>query len=280
MSEWLMQSNYMIMILQVLVTLVIVPILSSVKLKNIANQYGLVRYPQAKSDVEQYLKISQKRYWSSVVMVTLLVSFMLGHAIVNQTELLNWDDQSGLMVMYLLSMVPVVIMLLTHRHLFNIFKQHAGNKRTASLRVRTLKEYVSIPDLVLVVIANAVFVVTVMYFVKHPFDGFAGYANLFGLIVLNAVFAIIIVILYRDNKTYGLASPEHRDALKKRAIHINMLILVFAVCHISLSMWVQGTELVAFKIIIQSLYFQVMLAATAFSLTLPKSVFQQITAKD
>ena len=274
MSDWLMQSNYMIMVLQVLVTLVIVPILSSIKLKNIAYQYGLVRYPQAKSDVDVYLKFSQKRYWSSVIFVTLLVSCILGHAIVNQTELLNWDDQSGLMLMYLLSMIPVAMMLLTHRHLFNIFKQHAGNKRTASLRVRTLKEYVLIPDLVLVLIANAVFVVTVMYFVKHPFDGFAGYANLLGLLVIDAVFAIIIVTLYRNNNTFGLASPEHRDALKKRAIHINMLILVFAVCHISLSMWVQGSELVAYKIMIQSLYFQVMLVIVAFSATLPKSVFQ------
>jgi hypothetical protein len=269
----------MIMILQVLVTLVIVPVLSFSKLKNIANQYGLVRYPQAKSDVEQYLRASQKRYWSSVVIVTLLVSLMLVHAIVNQTELLNWDDQSGLMVMYLLSMIPVVIMVLTHRHLFNIFKQHAGNKRTASLRVRTWKEYVSLPNLVLVLIANVVFVTTVIYFVKHPFDGFAGYANLFGLITLDAVFAFIIVVLYRDNKTNGLESPEHRDALKKRAIHINMLILALAVFHISLSMWVQGTELVAFKIIIQSLYFQVVLVISAFSLTLPKSVFQNTTSK-
>jgi len=279
MSDWSMQSNYMIMILQVLVTLVIVPVLSFSKLKNIANQYGLVGYPQAKSDVEQYLRASQKRYWSSVVIVTLLVSLMLVHAIVNQTELLNWDDQSGLMVMYLLSMIPVVIMVLTHRHLFNIFKQHAGNKRTASLRVRTWKEYVSLPNLVLVLIANVVFVTTVIYFVKHPFDGFAGYANLFGLITLDAVFAFIIVVLYRDNKTNGLESPEHRDALKKRAIHINMLILALAVFHISLSMWVQGTELVAFKIIIQSLYFQVVLVISAFSLTLPKSVFQNTTSK-
>lgn len=279
MSDWLMQSNYMIMILQVLVTLVIVPVLSFKKLKNIANQYGLIRYPQAKSDVEQYLRVSQKRYWSSVVIVTTLVSFMLVHAIVNQTELLNWDDQSGLMLMYLLSMIPVVIMVLTHRHLFNIFKQHAGNKRTASLRVRTWREYVSIPNLVLVLIANLVFVVTVIYFVKHPFDGFAGYANLFGLIVLDALFTLIIVVLYRDNKTNGLESPEHRDALKKRAIHINMLILALAVFHISLSMWVQGTELVGFKIILQSLYFQVVLVITAFSLTLPKSVFQNITVK-
>lgn len=279
MSDWLMQSNYMIMILQVLVTLVIVPVLSFKKLKNIANQYGLIRYPQAKSDVEQYLRVSQKRYWSSVVIVTTLVSFMLVHAIVNQTELLNWDDQSGLMLMYLLSMIPVVIMVLTHRHLFNIFKQHAGNKRTASLRVRTWTEYVSIPNLVLVLIANLVFVVTVIYFVKHPFDGFAGYANLFGLIALDALFTLIIVVLYRDNKTNGLESPEHRDALKKRAIHINMLILALAVFHISLSMWVQGTELVGFKIILQSLYFQVVLVITAFSLTLPKSVFQNITVK-
>jgi hypothetical protein len=61
MSDWLMQSNYMIMILQVFITLVLVPLLSIKKLVNIANHYGLVRYPNAKPDVEKVLITSKKK---------------------------------------------------------------------------------------------------------------------------------------------------------------------------------------------------------------------------
>ena len=274
MSDWLMQSNYIIMILQVFVTLVLVPLLSIKKLVNIANHFGLVRYPSAKPDVEKYLSTSQKGYWTVVIVILSLVSLIVGHAITQQTELLNWDNQSGLMLIYLLSMIPVIYMTFIHRNVFYIFKKYAGSKRSASLQVRTWKNYISTPYLLLIIIGNLVYVFTVLYFVQHPFAGFAGIANIFGLIALDIVFMIIIIAMYKDNKTHSIEQPEYRFALKKRAIHINMLILAIAVFYISLSLWIQGTELVSYKIIIQSLYFQLMLAMTAFALTLPKSIYE------
>lgn len=274
MSDWLMQSNYMIMILQVFITLVLVPLLSIKKLVNIANHYGLVRYPNAKPDVEQVLITSKKSYWTVVIVILSLVSVMVGHAITQQTELLNWDDQSGLMLIYLLSMIPVIYMTFIHRKIFYIFKKYAGSKRSASLKVRTWKDYISTPYLLLIITGNLVYVATVLYFVQHPFVGFAGLGNIFGLIALDVLFMMIIIAMYKDNKTYSIEQPEYRFALKKRAIHINMLILAIAVFHVSLSMWVQGTELVSYKIIIQSVYFQLMLVMTAFALTLPKSIYE------
>lgn len=275
MSDWVNYSNYSVMVMQVIVTLLLVPLLSVKKLNNIAKQYGLARYPDAKSDVDAFFRTSIKWYWLIVAVVFLITATMVLHALLNNIELLAWDDQSGLMLIYLLSMVPVLKMVLMHRKLFGIFKQHTGSMRSASLKVRKWQDYVSIPLLITIIIANVFFITTVIYFSKHPFEGFAGYFNLLGLFVLECIFLFIIIMVYKDNKTNGFHHPQHRDALKKRAIHINMLILAIAVFHVSFTMWLQGTDLSVYKILFQSLYFQVILILTAVSLTLPKSIFDK-----
>lgn len=273
MSNWLTQSNYLMMLLQVLVTLLFVPILSFKMLSSVANNYGVTCYPNATHDVKAWLKKAGKMYLSIVSIALALAAWMVLHAMINGIELLNWDDQSGLMVLFFLAMVPVVVMVLMHRKLFAIFKQHAGSVRSASLRVRIWQDYISLPLLLLIILANILFIGTVMYFVNHPFEGFAGYTNLLGLAVIDTIFIFIIFAVYRDNKTNSHNDPEQRDALKKRAIHINMLILAIAISHISLSMWIQGSGLGAYKILAQSMYFQLILVVTAFAFTLPKSLF-------
>lgn len=273
MSDWLTQTNYSMMVLQVIVTLVLVPILSYRLLLSTANNYGISRFPNASDDVKLWLKRASRQYWSVVAISLLIAGGIVLHAIFNNSELLNWDDQSGLMVIYLLAMIPVIIMVLLHKALFGVFKKHAGNKRSAFLKVRTLQEYISKPLVALVMSANIVFVATVSYFKQQPFDGFAGLYNLIGLVVINLIFIAVIFAVYRDNKTNALQQPEQRNALKKRSININLLILALALFHLSLSMWIQGSDLVTYKVLLQSVYFQVILVISAFSLTLPKSMF-------
>lgn len=275
MSDWLPQSNYLLMLMQVGVTLILIPVLSYFKLTNIALNYGINRYPQSEAHVKECLAKATKVYWSSVAFILIVVGAMVLHAIFNGTELLNWDDHMGVMIMYLLAMIPVVVMVFMHKRIFTVFKQFAGSKRSASLRVRSWQEYIPVSLLVLIGIANLVFVATILYFVNHPFEGFAGYANLLGLLVINGIFFAIIIYLYRGENSQGYYHPEHRDAIKKRAIQINLLILALALFHISLSIWVQGSYLVEYKLIVQSLYLQLILALSAFALTLPKSVFDE-----
>jgi hypothetical protein len=275
MSDWFSQSNYLLMLMQVIVTLVLIPVLSYSKLRSIALNYGVNRYPQSEDDVKHCLAKASKLYWGSVAFILIVVGAMVMHAIFNGTELLNWDNQMGVMIMYLLAMVPVVVMVFMHKRLFTVFKQHAGSKRSASLRVRSWQDYMPLSLLALIGLANIVFVATVVYFVNHPFEGFAGYGNLVGLLVINGIFFAIVLYLYKGEKSQGYYHPEHRDAIKKRAIQINLLILALALLQISLSIWVQGTYLLDYKLIVQSLYLQLILALSAFALTLPKSVFDK-----
>lgn len=278
MNEIITHHSYSIMIMQVLVTLLFVPLLSFAKLKAIVNNYCIAAYPKAEAEVNNQLSSASKFYWLTVVILFLLAAGMVVQAMFNKSELLNWDNQSGLIILYLISMLPVILMVLIHKNLFQVIKKHAGSKRTASLKPRYLMSYLSKPLLAIIVLANIVFVLTVMYFVEHPFDGFAGYGNLVGMVALNALFAIITVVVFRDNKSLNYASPEHRDAFKRKAIHINLIILALALFHISLSIWVAGTELREYKLVTQSIYLQVVLILTAGNLTLPKAMFKNTTA--
>jgi hypothetical protein len=275
MPDWLPQANYLLMLMQVVVTLILIPVLSYYKLTSLALNFGVNRYPQAEDDVKYCLTRACKLYWRSVACILLVVGAMLIHAIFNGTELLNWDNQMGVMIMYFLAMIPVVVMVFIHKRLFSVFKQHAGSIRSASLRVRRWQDYIPMPLLIIIGIANLVFIATVEYFVNHPFEGFAGYGNLLGLLFINGFFFAITFSLYKGKKTQSYYHPEHSDVIKKRAIQINLLILAFALLHISLSIWVQGSQLVEYKLIVQSLYLQLMIGLSSLVLTLPKSTFDK-----
>jgi hypothetical protein len=268
-------DHYLIIITQVLVTLLLVPFLSIKILKKAALSYGVRVFPKATSDVYQFIKGASKRLWSAAGLLFVLASVIVGHAVVKQTELFNWDNQAGLMVLYLLAMIPVVVMYFMHKRLFDILKVHAGPKRSASLKPRKLKDFISWRLATAVCIANIVFIGTVTYFTQSPFDGFAGYGNLIGLVFLNALFAVVIWTVFNDKKSGTFANPYHRDAFKRKAIHINLVILALALFHISLSMWVSGTALNEYKLLTQSVYLQIVLVITAHTLTLPKAMFDE-----
>jgi hypothetical protein len=60
MSDWLSQSNYLLMLMQVGVTLILIPVLSYFKLTTIALEYGVNRYPQSEAHVKECLAKATK----------------------------------------------------------------------------------------------------------------------------------------------------------------------------------------------------------------------------
>ncbi|MFT5278161.1 MAG: hypothetical protein ACI8VI_001803 [Granulosicoccus sp.] len=275
MFDWLTQSNYLLMFMQVLITLLLVPLFSFKRLSQIAKEYGVKTYPSAKADVEDYLQKASKTYKTTVAVFLILAIAIVLHAATKQIELFDWDDQSGLTILYLIAMVPVIVMVFIHKKLFGVLKKHEGSKRSASLKAKQWIDYLSRPIVAMVLVGQITLIATVVYFVSDPFDGFAGYVNLLGLLVLDVVFIGIFVVVYRDNNMFGIQNPDHRDALKRRVIQVNMLIWILATLQISLSMWVSGSGLLEYKLAVQSLYLQVILVITAFALTLPKSMFNK-----
>lgn len=272
MLDSIIQNIYWFMFMQVIVTLLIIPIFSFKRFSNIANTYCNAYYPSAKHDVEDYKSVSIKRLATSVFLCFVIGIAIVVHATVNSTELFNWDNQAGMSILFLLAMIPVAIMAFVQKGLFTLLKQHTGSKRTASLSPQKWLDYYSKFLLFLLIIGQFVFIGTIVYFAKNPFDGFAGYANLIGLLIINLVFIATSFVLYRSKRMGAIQQPEQRKAIKTKALRINTIVWLVAIYHLSISMWIAGLQLEGLKLLTQSLYLQVIIFLTAYTLSLPRPI--------
>lgn len=272
MFDLMIQNVYWFMFMQVIVTFLVIPIVSFKRFAMIANAYCETYYPSAKSDVEDYKASRVKRLF-----IVCAVCFFIGisvviHATVGTTELFNWDNQAGISVLFLLAMIPVAIMAFDQKGLFALLKQHSGSKRTASLSKQNWQEYYSKCLLSFLLVGQLVFIGTINYFAKNPFDGFAGYSNLVGLLIINLVFIATSVVLYRSKRMGAIQQPEQRKAIKIKALRINTIVWLVAIYHLSISMWIAGLQLEGLKLLTQTLYLQVILFLTAYTLSLPRPI--------
>ena len=274
MTTWLFQPTYLVMILQLIVSFTIAPLLSIYIINRVALKYGVRRYPHVGSEIASFLVIARRKFLRVLLPVAFVSAAIVIHAIIMESELLAWDNQSGIMLLYLLAIIPVLFMGFLHKQLFDIVKKHTGSIRSASLVRRTLKEYLSLPALCLVVMANAVFIATVIHFNEHPFEGFTGNANLAGLVFLNLVFGMGVYLIFKDRNISAITRPEHRDNIRKRAILINLVILSVTLLHVSLNMWMSDPELHQYKLFSQSLFLQLVLIVTVYTFTLPNAMFR------
>jgi len=280
MENWLSQTNYMVMFLQVFITLVVVPFFTFKHFSNAVKQCSEHLATDDVTEVKQFRAKAATIYWTSVGFALGFTMIIVITAYLRKTELLNWDNQTGLMLLFLTAMLPLIIMLGLHKKLLNLFKEKGGRKRYASLDSNSFAKYVSRPLFALVGAANIAFTATVIYFSQAPFEGFAGYYNLIGQLILNGFFGIILFVIYKDNKSVNFSLPEHKKSVKKRAMNINLLVLALALFQITLMMWMQGTGLNEYKLIIQSFYFQLVLVLSAITFKLPRSIFtQRVTAE-
>ena len=270
MFESIIQQGYWYMFMQVVVTLLLFPFFNAKRFKDNANAYCARYYPEAKSELEKY-----KARSFTLLTIIVLSSFCVALAIVvyaylHKIELLNWDNQAGLSVLFIIAMLPVATIAFMQKGLFSLFKKFADGKRIATLKQANWISYFAIPLLIILVLGQFLFIATVSYFAMHPFAGFAGYYNLFGLLLIDAVFIGVCYAIYNSKKMAAIKAPEERVAIKIKAIKINMIIWIVCIYHLSASMWVAGLELKELNLITQSLYLQVTIFLTAYATSLPK----------
>jgi len=136
MFDWLL-------ILQVLVTLLVVPIFSFQRFKLVAKNYVDAYCVEAKNEVNAFVLKSSRTFF-----ITVMILFIVGltaslHAVIKQVELFRWDNQAGLMVLFFLAMIPVIVLSLDQKNLLKILKSYSGGKRTASLSPLPLRALIS-----------------------------------------------------------------------------------------------------------------------------------------
>lgn len=262
MFEWLL-------VLQIITTLLVIPILSYKRYEKVASSYSKAYGDEVEKDVNAYVAASAKPFYALVGMLFILGMGVALQAIIGGNELFYWDNQAGLMVLFLVAVVPVIVLSIQQKKLLSRLKRIQGSIRSASLTPQPWSSAMPKPMLLMLVGLQFIFIGTVMYFVNHPFQGFAGYTNLFGLLALDAVFGVTTWMIYHSKKLSAIQIPQQRHAIKARAIHINSILWILALLQITVSMWISGLGLDGVKLITQSLYLQLILLLTAFILSLP-----------
>lgn len=219
------------------------------------------------------INIKKEKLMLILVSACFLFAFAIVlHAKLNNVELLNWDNQSGLMVLFAIAMIPVAAQIFVQKDMFAIIASYGGSTRSASLVVQKWQNYFSRPTLLILVGGQLLFIGTINHFVNNPFNGFAGYYNLFGLLILNIVFASTCYVIYRGKKMSSIKPLGQRTMIKTKAMNVTTIIWAIAIYHLSINMWVSGLEIKELSLLIHSLYLQGMIVLSSSILLLPKPI--------
>lgn len=263
-----------IALVQVLVTLVVVPLMSLKRFETQARQY-LTDQAIANGDCESITQLVKKTKTRYLMSVTILLFFALGivaHAMFYQVELLAWDNQSGLIVLCLMAVIPVFMVGRFQYQFLAIIKAKLKGIRTASLASKPLLGMIPSIAIFTLIGAHLIYVYTVYYFNQHPFDGFAGYYNLLGALVIDGIFLFAMRSIYLNKKLNAIQDPEQRISLKTRSINISLAAWNLALLYLSLSLWINGLNQDLLSLLVQSIYLQISIVVAAFVFRMPRSI--------
>lgn len=211
-------------------------------------------YPIKEGEIKTKLKIFN-------IFNTLVVS--IGFAIVvmsiinNTDDLAGWDDQAVLFCFLMLQYLPMLYLGAQGFDYLKLMREKNKNEhRIADLKPRKLLDFVSKPFLSSAVLSYGLCVVTVLYFVQYPFDGFAGLVNILGVSTLYAGLGFGIFQKISGKKHNPLQTNEDRSV--ETTIVIKLLILT-AICsslYLTISLILASMEMRDLGNIIYSIYLQ------------------------
>lgn len=269
-SDWFTLTFNMTVVLQFLITAIVVPILLS----------KLYRTRIAELETSNGLYESSKKrlvaFQASAAIMAILICGVIGQAILNKQELFNWDNQAGLTVLFLLAYLPILVLMQLEKQL-NV---SSLSVRKASLIRQTWRDFIPTGAIALIVISQLSFVATTIYFVYHPFEGFAGLANLIGLVFIDAVMIGAIAYCLNGRFLQGIEDFDERTSAKQVGVNINLFIWILAVFHISLSLWLAGLDMRQFSLILQSFYFQICFVASVLTLFRKSRAYLNLNPSD
>jgi len=192
---------------------------------------------------------------------TVVVSIGLGilaMSIINSSDdLAGWDDQAVLGVFLMLQYLPMLYLGTQGFAYLKLMREQLENKhRSADLKPRKLLDFVSKQFITTAVVSYGVCVVTVLYFVQNPFDGFAGLVNILGLSALYAGLGFGIYQKLYGKKHNPLQSSKDRVFETTVAIKLLVLTAICSSLYISISLILASIDMRDLGNLIYSLYLQ------------------------
>jgi len=226
---------YAIFLSQVLLISVYVPRKILSRLRHVIEKYPPSTYPKLYPVPVDVVEKGLRTY-RIMNLPVLLIGLLL--ALVGvfspSEEMLRWDSQSVLMFYFLLQVCPLMLVERSGFKYFRLMrKANSRTTRKAELHPRRLFDFVS-PTLVsMAIFSYIVVILLVLYFIRHPFPGFAGPINIVMITAVNILFAGIVV-----KNLYGKRGDPHQahaDRLRGIAIAVKMMVLTSIVVNVFLA---------------------------------------------
>lgn len=261
---------YIIVLCQIVVTLVLVPRLIKANLVNSFKPYLDEQDERLKLSLEQALSKLIKHYLIICNLLTVITTSFVIQAWHAQTELLNWDNQAGVVLLSLMAASTIVFISVGLHKCRKITLQFSQNVRRASLKVRRWQDYLPYNLIAIIVLVQAALIGSVFYFMSNPFDGFGGAANFIGISVLNGIFIFCIANLLTKNSWPTGITEQQKHISKLRGIKISCLVWLLASIYLMISLWLSASALKDFQLLSQSIYMMVILLIGTRFFELPR----------
>lgn len=175
-------------------------------------------------------------------------------------EMLGWDSQSVIMIFYVIQVIPLAFLaLFSERYFKKMRSKNRASIRTAQLAPRRLTCYASKWLIGLAITVYVLFVILVAVISKYPFDGFAGYVNVFGVTLLNGFFALIIYKYVYGKKTDPHQSDEDRFQKTGRVVKLMLFSSIAATVSISIHFLLSTFDLRHLNDVVASIYYQIIM---------------------
>ncbi len=215
-------------------------------------------YPKLYPIKEEVIKAKLKIF---NIFNSLVVSIGLAIVVIsifnNSDDLAGWDDQAVLLCFLMLQYLPMLYLGAQGFDYLKLMREKNKNEhRIADLKPRKLLDFVSKPFLTSAVLSYGLCVVTILYFVQYPFDGFAGLVNILGVSILYAGLGFGIYQKISGKKHNPLQTNEDRSV--ETTIVIKLLILT-AICsslYLAISLILASMDMRDLGNIIYSIYLQ------------------------
>ncbi len=252
---------YAVFISQIFIISYFLPLKLKMRADKIMTNYPPEKYPKL-------YPLSYAEIVSKIHQLMLLTYAGLGigilivmHGLYFQTdEMLGWDSQSVIMIFYIIQVIPLAFLALFGERYFK--KMRSVNKtsiRTALLAPRSLTSYASKRLIGLAIIVYILFVILVAVISRYPFDGFAGYINVFGVTLLNGFFALIIFKYVYGKKIDPHQSDEDRFKQVSRVVKLMLFSSIAATLSISIHFLLSAFDLRHLNDVVASIYYQLIM---------------------
>jgi hypothetical protein len=221
-------------------------------------QHPRAIYPKLYPLEDDAIKIKLRTYnIFNACVVTVGLAILAISIINNSDDLAGWDDQAVLLAFLMLQYLPMLYLAVqAFTYLKLMREQNKLEQRTADLQPRKLLDFVSKSFLITATSSYCICVATVLYFVKYPFDGFAGLINIVGVTVIYAGLSLGIYHKLYGKKRNPLQTNEDRTIETTVVIKLLVLTAICSSLYLAISLVLASLDMRDLGNVTYSLYLQ------------------------